>query len=59
MSCNCSRLRKILEGKTEGMRIALPQEENASVIKKMKGHYEKDINNPFSMPTPYKTIARV
>lgn len=49
----------MLEGKTEGMRIALPQEENASVIKKMKGHYEKDINNPFSMPTPYKTIARV
>lgn len=47
MSCNCSRLRKILEGKTEEMRIALPQEENAPVIKKMKGHYEKDKQSIF------------
>lgn len=31
MSCNCRRLRKTLEGKTEGMRIELPQEEKAEV----------------------------
>lgn len=31
MSCNCRRLRKTLERQTEGIRIALPQEEVAEV----------------------------
>lgn len=61
MSCNSSRLRKTLEGKTEGMRLALPQEEKAevdiTVFKQIMGLYEKGGNKAFLMPTLHKTVG--
>lgn len=60
VSHNCSRLRKTLEGKTQGMGIALPQEEKAEVdtpTKQITGHYEKDGNNAFSRRTLHKTTV--
>lgn len=56
---NRRRLRKTLEGKTEGMRIALPQEEKTEfdipVFKQIMGHYKKDRKNALSMPALPKT----